>query len=205
MVPCHQINCRLLPLSFLEPTFIAECPQQHLQLQEMTPKSRFLFSVSVGISFMDIMDGMLTSCIDAGGPQGISQLLILKDVMERLSKDESGDSQGTVKRPCQVFDMIGGVGTGGLVWFTFAFEIHNVLIENSRLIAIFLVVLEMTAKDALDEFTKFVVEVFKDISRDPRKQTEKLTRTINGILDRYRVAKDTELVPTSRPAASCKL
>jgi hypothetical protein len=72
--------------------------------------------------FIVIMSGMLTSCIDAGGPQGISQLLILKEVMERLSKDESGEFQGTVKRPCEVFDMIGGVGTGGSVWFTFTFE-----------------------------------------------------------------------------------
>jgi hypothetical protein len=61
------------------------------------------------------MNGMLTGGIDAGGPQGISQLLILKDVMERLSRDESGESQLTVKRPYDVFDMIGGVGTGGSV------------------------------------------------------------------------------------------
>ena len=73
------------------------------------------------------MNGMLTHCIDAGGPQGISQLLILKDVVERLSKDESGDAQGEVKRPCEVFDMIGGVGTGGLVWFTFDFKMHDLL------------------------------------------------------------------------------
>jgi hypothetical protein len=77
--------------------------------------------------FIVIMNGMLTSCIDAGGPQGVSQVLILKDVMERLSKDELGDSQRTVKRPCEVFDMIGGVGTGGSVWLTFTFEIYCVL------------------------------------------------------------------------------
>jgi hypothetical protein len=63
---------------------------------------------------------MLISGIDAGGPRAVSQLLILKDVMEKLSKDESGDSRGIVKRPCEVFDMIGGVGTGGSVWFTHA-------------------------------------------------------------------------------------
>ena len=67
---------------------------------------------------------------DAGGPQGVSQLLILEDVMERLSKDESGNSQGTVKRPCEVFDMIGGVGTGGSVWSTFTLEMHDVLTTN---------------------------------------------------------------------------
>jgi hypothetical protein len=60
-----------------------------------------------------IKNGMLTDSTDAGGPQGISQLLILKDVMERLSKDEHTDSQGVIKPPCEVFDVIGGVGTGG--------------------------------------------------------------------------------------------
>ena len=68
---------------------------------------------------------LLTDRRDAGGPQGISQLLILNEVMEKISKDESGDSQGIVKRPYEVFDMIGGVGTGGSVWFIFAFGIDG--------------------------------------------------------------------------------
>jgi hypothetical protein len=71
----------------------------------------------------------LTCGIDAGGPQGVSQLLILKEVMEKLSKDELGDSHGIVKRPCEVFDMIGGVGTGGSVWLIFAFKMHDILID----------------------------------------------------------------------------
>ena len=66
-------------------------------------------------------------------------------------------------------------------------------------------VLKLTAKDALDEFTTFVVEVFKDVSRDPRKQTEKLTRTIHGILERYDITKDAKLVSTDQRAAMCKL
>jgi hypothetical protein len=72
------------------------------------------------------------------------------------------------------------------------------------LIAIFLAVFKMTAKDALDEFSNFVVEIFKDVDRDPRKQTEKLTRTINGILERHRMAKDVKLIPTGQPAM-CRL
>jgi hypothetical protein len=187
--------------SSLEPTSMAQCPPQHLRLQKMILKSRFVFSVSVG-TLIVIMSGILTSCIDAGGPQGVSQLLILKDVMERLSKDEIGDSQGIMKRPYEVFDMIGGVGTGGSVWFVF--EIHGSLLQ-SRLIAIFLVVLKMTAKDALNEFTTFVIEVFKDVNHDPRKQTEKLTRTLHGILERHRIAKDAKLIPTTAPAPTCKL
>jgi hypothetical protein len=76
---------------------------------------------------------------------------------------------------------------------------------QSRLIAIFLVVLEMTAKDALDEFSNFVVEVFKDVNHDPRKQTERLLRTTSSILERHGIAKDTKLVTTGQPASRCKL
>jgi hypothetical protein len=55
---------------------------------------------------------LLTRLVDAGGPQGISQLQILKDVVERVSRDDS-DHSAVVKRPCEVFDAIGGAGTGG--------------------------------------------------------------------------------------------
>jgi hypothetical protein len=114
MVQCHQINCRP-PFSSLELTAITVCPQPHPQLQEIFLESRFLFSVLVGTSLSLARTVMVTGGTDAGGPEGISQLLILKDVMEKFSKDENGDSQGIVKRPCDVFDMIGGVGTGGSV------------------------------------------------------------------------------------------
>ena len=66
-------------------------------------------------------------------------------------------------------------------------------------------VFKMTAEDALDEFSKFAVEVFKDVNSNPRKQTDKLTRTIHGILERYGIDKDVKLVPTDRPASTCKL
>jgi hypothetical protein len=61
----------------------------------------------------------------------------------------------------------------------------------------------MTVKDALDEFSKFVVEVFKDVDRDRRRQTEKLTRTINGILERHGIAQDVKLMPAT--PGTCKL
>jgi hypothetical protein len=76
---------------------------------------------------MGIVNERLTCGIDAGGPQGVSQLLILNEVMERLCKDELRDSQGIVKRPCEVFDMIGGVGAGGSVPFDSEFEMRHVL------------------------------------------------------------------------------
>ncbi|KIM21668.1 hypothetical protein M408DRAFT_54778, partial [Serendipita vermifera MAFF 305830] len=86
--------------------------------------------------------------IDAGGPRGISQLEILKHVMDKLVNDEIVSSTQTIKRPCDVFAMIGGTGTGGLI-------------------AIFLVALEMTVEEALETFTDLVNKVFKDASHNP--------------------------------------
>jgi hypothetical protein len=55
----------------------------------------------------------ITDGTDAGGPQAVSQLGILIHVMDRVSRDTNGHLSGGVKRPCEVFDAIGGTGTGG--------------------------------------------------------------------------------------------
>jgi len=55
----------------------------------------------------------ITDWTDAGGAQAVSQLHVLCHVMERISRDANTCSGGTVKRPCEVFDAIGGTGTGG--------------------------------------------------------------------------------------------
>ena len=64
-------------------------------------------------AFTVIMNKLLTATVDAGGPRGISQLMILKSVMESISRDSEVDSEEAVKRPCEVFHAIGGAGTGG--------------------------------------------------------------------------------------------
>jgi hypothetical protein len=63
----------------------------------------------------------------------------------------------------------------------------------------------MTAKEALEQFTKFAVEVYKDLDRDPMKQTEKLNREIYGILEKRGIDKDAELIPADEPKPTCRL
>jgi hypothetical protein len=76
---------------------------------------------------------------------------------------------------------------------------------SSSLIAIFFVVLKMTAKEALEEFTKFAVEVYKDANRDPKKRTEKLKRVIYGILEKRGIDKDTGLILADETMPTCRL
>ncbi|KIM23830.1 hypothetical protein M408DRAFT_46864, partial [Serendipita vermifera MAFF 305830] len=124
--------------------------------------------------------------IDAGGPCGISQLEILKDAMERLANYANEGSPQTIKRPWEVFAMIGGTGTGGLI-------------------AILLVVLKMTAGEALETFTDLVNKVFKDADRNPDKQTERLKQWIRNVLTKYEVVPGTKLVSPNGTGPACKL
>jgi patatin-like phospholipase/acyl hydrolase len=47
---------------------------------------------------------------DGGGIRGISSLLILEDIMEKIREAKGLDR---VPRPCEHFDLIGGTSTGG--------------------------------------------------------------------------------------------
>jgi hypothetical protein len=48
--------------------------------------------------------------IDGGGIRGLSELLILHEIMKRVQYD-SGLPE--LPRPCEYFDLIGGTSTGG--------------------------------------------------------------------------------------------
>jgi hypothetical protein len=76
---------------------------------------------------------------------------------------------------------------------------------HARLIAIFLTVLKMTVEEALDEFSDFAVDVFKDVVQNPKKQTQKLERAIHGILWRHGIGKDTKLIQSTQSVPTCKL
>ncbi|KAL2889223.1 Vegetative incompatibility protein HET-E-1 [Ceratocystis lukuohia] len=51
-------------------------------------------------------------CLDGGGVRGLSSLLVLERIMERI-KESEGLLQ--VPRPCDRFGLIGGIGTGGII------------------------------------------------------------------------------------------
>ena len=87
--------------------------------------------------------------------------MILKNVMESISRDSEVDSEEVVKRPCEVFHAIGG-GTGGLVSLRVKGKIES-LIDTHSLIAVFLVILKMTATETLEEFTTLVDEVLRTL------------------------------------------
>ncbi|KAL9072045.1 MAG: hypothetical protein Q9161_003819 [Pseudevernia consocians] len=59
-------------------------------------------------------NGLCLLSLDGGGVRGLSTLLILKHIMQKIN--EKRQPKGlSYARPCDVFDMIGGTSTGGLI------------------------------------------------------------------------------------------
>ncbi|KAJ6181424.1 protein kinase subdomain-containing protein [Penicillium canescens] len=58
--------------------------------------------------------GLCLLSLDGGGVRGLSSLFILKSIMDRLNHAREQIKLPPVK-PCEVFDLIGGTSTGGLI------------------------------------------------------------------------------------------
>ncbi|KAI4599644.1 hypothetical protein KJ359_001741 [Pestalotiopsis sp. 9143b] len=58
--------------------------------------------------------GLCLLSLDGGGVRGLSTIYILERIMHRLN-DERMKSRLPRVKPCEVFDLIGGTGTGGLI------------------------------------------------------------------------------------------
>jgi len=52
--------------------------------------------------------------LDGGGVRGLSQLIILNAIMEKIDYVLYGDNDLERSRPCGFFDLICGTSTGGL-------------------------------------------------------------------------------------------
>ncbi|KAL5635602.1 hypothetical protein ACGC1H_004415 [Rhizoctonia solani] len=90
-------------------------------------------------SFQDIeFRGLRLLSLDGGGIRGLSSLLILKEIMGRIKRDEGLPE---IPRPCDYFDLIGGTSTGGLI-------------------AIMLGRLRMSVSDAIEAYVKLSDRIF---------------------------------------------
>ncbi|KAM0670877.1 hypothetical protein ACQRIU_001272 [Beauveria bassiana] len=59
-------------------------------------------------------EGLCLLSLDGGGVRGLSTLFILKGIMARLNHERKEAGLPSAK-PCEVFDLIGGTSTGGLI------------------------------------------------------------------------------------------
>ena len=69
-----------------------------------------LLSIGKDISFDQYYLELNSSFIDGGGIRGLSSLIILREVLYRI---KMRDNLAIIPRPCDLFDLAGGTGTGG--------------------------------------------------------------------------------------------
>ena len=75
------------------------------------PSRRGLRLLSIGEYHSNQTGAYLdTDFEDGGGIRGLSSLLILREVLYRMQQQQG---LAEIPRPCDVFDLAGGTGTGG--------------------------------------------------------------------------------------------
>jgi hypothetical protein len=92
---------------------------------------------------------------DGGGIRGLSSLLILEDIMEKIRKIKQLDR---IPRPCEYFDLIGGTSTGG-----HRYPVHPFFISTDHvcsIIAIMLGRLRMTVDECIRAYKKVAQQAF---------------------------------------------
>ncbi|EWG38305.1 hypothetical protein FVEG_01563 [Fusarium verticillioides 7600] len=137
--------------------------------------------------------------LDGGGVRGLASLLVLKAIMDRACPG---------KKPCEVFDMIGGTSTGGLI-------------------AIMLGRLEMSVDECIKEYNALMGDVFPPpqkwtwnpwtwdtngmwmsiLSKGEKWKSEDLEKVIKGLVKRV-LNQDPEevlLQDPKNPNPSCKV
>ncbi|TIA50982.1 FabD/lysophospholipase-like protein [Aureobasidium pullulans] len=124
--------------------------------------------------------GLCLLSLDGGGVRGLSSLYILKSIMDRLNNNRKQRNLAPVK-PCEVFDLIGGTSTGGLI-------------------AIMLGRLEMSVDECIEEYVELMATVFGARSRripmswrgriKPRFESRNLENAVKQVLSRKGMAED---------------
>ena len=106
--------------------------------------------------------GLCLLSLDGGGVRGLSTLMILRTLMNRVNVGRSDRGQGPVK-PCQLFDLIGGTSTGGYVFY-FRIALSANRRVPSRLIAILLGRLQLDVDECIAVYTSIFEKIFKQKS-----------------------------------------
>lgn len=88
--------------------------------------------------------------LDGGRVRGISSMVILREIMNKVKELEQGKKIGddSERLPCRYFDLAGGASTGGLA-------------------AIMLFRLEMSAPDVIDQYEGMATRIFSKKDEGP--------------------------------------
>lgn len=137
--------------------------------------------------------GLRILSLDGGGIKGYSTLLILKRIMQSL-QNQAGRQE--VPLPCEVFDLIAGTSTGGLIAVMLG-RLHMNIDECIRYY-------EIVGEAVFSTRPRFGDggRLFKAISSSPFYDIKSLQDAIKKVLKDKHVAADTKFLETQ---AECKV
>ncbi|KAG8850659.1 hypothetical protein FRB91_008869 [Serendipita sp. 411] len=122
----------------------------------------------------DNYEGLRLASFDGGKGKAISQLEIICNLMHRLKMTHYANDSREVILPCEVFDLMGGCDTGGLI-------------------VIMLTRLEMSADETRVEFTKLCNDVFDVRNMSPSNKSARLRSALEDLLVRKDIPLDAKL------------
>src|SRR5882672_8062010 len=137
---------------------------------------------------------------DGGGIRGLSELLILKEIMERIGVRENREE---TPLPCDYFDLIGGTSTGGLVVIVMSSDLY---LSLSSLIALMLGRLGMSLEKTISHYGKLTEGFFSDkqTGGDGKFKASKLEKVIKDIVKAETGQEDERMLGTSLDGIGCK-
>ncbi|KAF8062365.1 acyl transferase/acyl hydrolase/lysophospholipase [Lyophyllum atratum] len=130
-------------------------------------------------------DGLRLLSLDGSGIRGISELVILKEIMHRIQAEERLEE---TPLPCQYFDMIGGTSTGGLI--TLMLGRLGMSVEEA-------------IRAAYVEFARTVFSTKKRFSQHGTFKASALEEAIKEIIFKYEGDQEAHM-RTENPLTSCK-
>lgn len=126
---------------------------------------------------------------DHGGPRGISQLLILNEIVNRIYNEKERELGLGIEAtpPCEHFDLIGGSGMGGFI-------------------AILLVVFGLQVEDALEHFATWNKEVFDEsLTYSCTERMKRMKEKVDSLLQQSGFEPNTKLNEPNERDKGCKL
>ncbi|KAG5716586.1 Calcium-independent phospholipase A2-gamma [Termitomyces sp. T112] len=130
-------------------------------------------------------EGLRLLALDGGGIHGLSELLILEEIMRRI-KDEERLKE--LPKPCEYFDIIGGTNTGGLI-------------------AILLGRLCMSVDEAINVYNEFAGKVFSERKycwQDGTFKASTLEAAVKKIVARFDKSGDDNMMSEMSKRSACK-
>lgn len=128
---------------------------------------------------------------NGSGIHGLSQLLIIREVMGRLMAEENmirkqdgRELLSELPKPCKYFDLISGTSTGGCVDLYICFNHHHTKIIYYRIIALMLGHLQMGIDEAIQDYQSLARKVFSVKNRcgDGKFRAARLEKVIKDVV-----------------------